>query len=443
MNKKVLAVIAVLILVVAWVGLFHVVKKEINDKEDEVPVMDSASLKVFGNVNGDRYITQSDADTIKDLISQGKTVKDYPLADANQDGKLDQSDVDVVQNIVDRKSTTIYHVNYHDTKGNGVMEEEIIRTKYPISSAITTLSSDMAIMLYSIGIVDQIAGASYSNTLDTSLYGDTYINIDKVVKLGSNSDTIDFTNGRAGSTDVISEKGVTAVVAGWNNLSNESNFEDAGIDVVRVATSTVDETIMTHSTLLLGLLFGCSEKAEKYLDMSLEVLKYVEGKLEKSTDSLTVASTSNGYLSSPKTQYSQLIKVAGGSNPLPETIFGTSASVSVTGHPEVYDTEFNYIVHIRTTVNYDQDKEALETYWKTYTNPFSGWKYSSTGQYLVSGTIPVALRVAYIAAAIHSDLVSSDAIDTYHQRFADTFYADMGYKISDMTFLVSSSTFGS
>lgn len=445
MDKKALyAIVVVAILVVASVGAYVVMKK---DKDDgKGTVLDDAELKVFGNVNGDRYIDSKDVNLLKDLVKDGKKAEDYPLADANQDGKLDQSDVDLIQNVIDGKSAKIYHVNYHDTNKDGVMDQEIVSTALPIKAAITTLSANTAMLLYCLGLTDEIVGATYStSSIDTSLYSDTFLNTDKTVRLGTNSGSITFEDGKAGSSDVIKEKGVTAVISDWNRtyITNESDFEAAGIDVVRVAAAAIDKETMTHSALLLGLLFGCSDRAEKYLDLSLDVLNHVADKLKGTSSALAVASSMTGYLSSPGSDYTQLVEIAGGSNPLPSSIFGTSTSAKIADHPEVYNTEFNYIIHIRTALNYGQDTEQLKSNWETYTAAFSDWKYSDSGQYMISGAIPVALRIAYAAAAMHSDVITSSSIDDYHQKFVDQFYDDKDYKISEMTFLVTPGTFSS
>jgi len=60
---------------------------------------------------------------------------------------------------------------------------------------------------------------------------------------------------------------------------------------------------------------------------------------------------------------------------------------------------------------------------------------------MISGTVPVALRIAYAAAAMHPDLVDVDKVDRYHQVVVDKLYDDVEFDISEMIFLVTPETF--
>lgn len=157
MDKKTLsAIIVVIILIVASVSAYTLIN---NKKGDEtVSTFDEAELKVYGNVNGDRFLDADDAKIIENLVKDGKTAEDYPLADANQDGKLTSEDVDVVNAVVAGKSTTLYHISYTDADQNGVMDTKIVSTAFPIKSAIMTGSTNTAILMYCLGIVDQVKG---------------------------------------------------------------------------------------------------------------------------------------------------------------------------------------------------------------------------------------------------------------------------------------------
>ena len=80
MDKKTISVtIVVVILIVASVSAFVM----LDDKDDAVAKsFDDAELKVYGNVNGDRFLDEADAKLIEQYVKDGKTVEDCPLADA-------------------------------------------------------------------------------------------------------------------------------------------------------------------------------------------------------------------------------------------------------------------------------------------------------------------------------------------------------------------------
>ena len=78
MDKKIVVFSAVFVaLIVAIAGVFVLLNK---DGIQSPVAMDDAELKVFGNVNGDRFVDEKDLSELKKLISDGKTVDEYPLA---------------------------------------------------------------------------------------------------------------------------------------------------------------------------------------------------------------------------------------------------------------------------------------------------------------------------------------------------------------------------
>ncbi len=439
-KKSLYAVFVVIILVIASVSVYVAMD---NDEEDEtVKSYDNAELKVFGNVNGDRFIDDKDVKILEDCVKNGYSAEDYPLADANQDGVIDDADVEVIRNVAAGKSATIYHISYHDVDGNGTMDTEIVSTKYPVKSAIMTGSNNTSMFLYCLGIVDQIKGASGLSSLsDKNLFKDSYLNADKCVNLGKSSTSISFEDGKVGSSEVIKNENVTALITDWNRtyVTNESDFENAGVDVVRVASVSVDRNSLTHSAMLMGLLFQCSDRANEYVDMSLKIIDYVQNAVKDLPRSNAVASSMTDRVSVGTSDFSLILEAAGGVCPLPVEAFGGSVSPKVSEHPEIFsDYSFDYVIHVRSNLNYDQTQDGINNIWKTYTKAFSNWEHSDTGQYLVSGSIPAALRVAYVAEILHGDSIDSEKITEWHQEFVDQFFNGKSYDVSSLKFMISS-----
>lgn len=304
MDKKTISVtIVVVILIVASVSAFVM----LDDKDDAVAKsFDDAELKVYGNVNGDRFLDEADAKLIEQYVKDGKTVEDCPLADANQDGKLTMDDVEVVNAVVQGRATTINHLVYKDVDQDGVVDTQVVSTKFPVKSAIMTGSTNTSMLLFCLGITDQIKGASYSSSsLDKDLFKETYLDTTKCVKLGTSSSAITFEDGKAGSSDVIKTQNVTALITDWNRtyITNENDFENAGVDVVRVSAGSTDKDALTHSAMLLGLLFQCADRANDYVDLSLSVIEYIQGIAKNEAKVKAVSSSMNGYLSTVASDY--------------------------------------------------------------------------------------------------------------------------------------------
>lgn len=441
MDKKVIGVLAVVvILVIAAVGVYLISSGDEKEGHGTPAEMESAELKVYGNINGDRYLDTDDAALIQQLIDDGSTADEYPLADANRDGILDDRDVALVNNVANGQTATIWHINYHDTNGDGVMDEELVSTKFPISSVIMTASTNISVTLFALGIVDEVKGASYSSSLDAALFGNNYLDTSKVVKLGTSSTTIAFEDGKAGSSDVIATEGVTALLTDWNRtyITNESDFENAGIDVVRISAAAVDQETLTHSCMLLGLLFQKVDRAESYLDLCLDILKYVDGAIAgESEQPKVVVSSMTGYLSSTSSDFTQAVLRAGAEYGIPEVGFGGSTSLKIVDHPEVYTYKFDYIMHLRSGLGYEQTDESIAKLITTCTTPFADWEHADTGQYIISGTIPPVLRVAYSACALHPDSADLDTVNTFHQQMVDQFYNGLDFDVGSMTFFIT------
>lgn len=439
MDKKVMYAVGIVAILLAASCVVFVVNKDGGD-DDTPAALKDAELKVFGNINGDRYLDEKDSKMVQQLIDDGKTAEEYPLADANQDGELDSKDVEIIDKVVKGEKTTIWHINYFDQDGDGTMDSLVESTNFPIESILFNGSSNLLIYLFCLGITDEVAGLTYGSTSDKGLFADNYFDKSKHVFLGTSGNTITFEDGKAGSTNVIAEKNVTAVISNWNRnqMSSWQDFENNGIDVVRVAASDTDRETLTHSAMLIGLLFQKVERADAYVNLNLEILDYVSDAVSKVTPIKATASSSSGNLSSPTSDYTTFILNAGAQYGLEGLDFGGNAGVKVAEHPEVYaNYSFDKIIHFRTNLSYDQTPESVEKYWNEYTSKFKDWKNADSGQYLVCGTMPVCLRVAYAAVALYPDAVDIDTIDDYHGKMIKEFYNGLEFDLDSMKFLVT------
>lgn len=440
MDKKgMYAVFVVAIILIAAVAAIVVLNNGSKDN-GEPKALDEADLKVFGNINGDRFLNDKDADMIEDLINDGKTVSEYPLADANQDGVLDSKDVDLVRAVAKGESARVYHINYHDVDGDGVMDEEVVSTAFPITSAIMTGSANSFILTYSLGIIDEIKGATYGSSNDKALFGGCYLDTTKTEKLGTSSSSIALEDGKVGSSNIIAEKHVTAVLSDWNRtyITNEADFRLANVDVVRVAAASIDSEVMTHSVMLLGLLFQKVDVADKLVDYNLKIYGMVDEAVSKVGDADKVkylSSSMTGYVSSDSSDYGVLCIRAGGNSMVKDVDFGGSTATKIADHPEIYRNPIDVIVHLRTAVTYEQNQDALKSEWNKYIAGFSDAP-NTTSQVMVSGVIPVSLRCAYVCAAFYPDLLSVEDVDALHQGYVETFY-EKSFDMDSLKFLIT------
>ena len=418
MDNKILAVIAVVAVVaVAGVAVYFVMNQNNNSGGDEDPLayFDGVGLKVLGNIDGNNVIDQADYNAVKKLIDDGKSIKGNKLADANNDDVLDASDLEIIDKVIKGEKTTIWHINYYDINSDGVMDMQLVDTKIPVVSTIMTGSANAFVLfdLLDIPAGDVVKGACYGSTNDTYLYKNTYLKTALVEKLGSKSYEIPFEDGKIGTSDIIKEKNVTCLVTDWNRIyiTNESAFESANVDVVRITAASSDKEVYTHSIYLLGLIFGVTDQAKKIVDLYDSTFKTIAdavATLPADKIRKTVASSTTAAVSSENSDYTAFCLAAGTEFGLEGYDFGGASVIYVSDNPGIFDTRlYNYdnIVHIRTGLTYGSKATEIASSWAEYANGMSLWEHAYDGQVLVSGTIPVPCRVAYIAYAVYHDIL--------------------------------------
>ena len=136
MNKKIFAIVAVVIVVAAGATAVLALNKGGEGKFSPNGYPGSY-LTVLGNADLDLDIDSDDASKIQELVDSGKSYsyKDYYMYDADYNGSISSSDVDLVKAIVSAQSSgdwskvgTVHYVNvdkdvasYDMTKGNKVI----------------------------------------------------------------------------------------------------------------------------------------------------------------------------------------------------------------------------------------------------------------------------------------------------------------------------------
>ncbi len=435
-TKTIIVVVAVLAIVVIVAAVFFLGN---SDPTKDAKDMEDSELKMYGNINGDGFINEKDTKIIKGLIDEGKTAKDFPLADANQDGVLSQADIDLRNKGKEGEECVIWHINLHDANGDGKMDYEKVSTKFPINSIICTGSSNTFMMLYVAGIIDEVKGATYGSTVD-NLFKDTYKNTDKVTKLGTSSTTIEFEDGKGAASEVIKKEHVTAVLSDWNRtyLTNEADFEKAGVDVIRFAAASTEIDVIAHDYYMLGLLFQKQDRASEVVDYMKEVMKKINDAIAKENKAVsTTVSSMTNYYSVGDSDYTALAKAAGAKNALDKGSWGTTTSIKVLDNLDVFNPDvykYEYVTHLRAYNGYTNEADVPALY-KTYTETIAEyWEHGLDGQFIVNGNVPIPARLAYVASVYYDDL-DKDWADEIHQGFVDKFFLNKNFNVSELTFV--------
>ena len=85
---KIAAIVAVIIVVVAAAAVLAGGKEA---KDPEAGTVEIGSI--YGNVDGDSRIDETDVRLVEDVLDGKKDLKDWPLADANANGEIDDKDL--------------------------------------------------------------------------------------------------------------------------------------------------------------------------------------------------------------------------------------------------------------------------------------------------------------------------------------------------------------
>lgn len=437
-KTKVAAVVVVAIVVVA--ALAVVILNNNKGGSDDVVI--ESELLVFGNANGDYTINQADLDIINNILeTESQTERDaylteYPLADANYDGSITQDDADLVQKIINDESCTVYHYNASN------VADYVVSTKWPIKSALATASANQCWLMTMAGVDDMIYGISYSSSSspDSTLFP----RFSQMTSIGSSSTRMPVEN----ASSYISQYGVTAIITDktestLDRYTIEVQYEEMGVDIIRVSAASVDVTEYCQQLFLLGFLFQTEDQCEDIAKWWISLQNEIDAGLENATK--VSAITSNGsvsnnriWISAGTSDYVDVIEYAGGVYALDDSVLTdyTSGAYFYSSDTWLYNYDFDYIISIKTGDWYSGTVDDTTKY-DTSLSIFSETKaYQNGNAYVITGDAPIPIRVAYAASVMYSDIFSEEWADEKNQEFFNLF-TDLDIDISSLHFVIS------
>ena len=422
MNTKVVAIIAVVIIVaggaVAALMLMNGGEYRSTDA--------SGRLAILGNANNDDYLDDDDLKVVDDIISGKKQSKDYPLADANNDGKVNSTDRSLIERMIKREAMTIMYLD-----GN----KDVKSVDYPIKRAVV-VGTNAAMTMQAIGAVTsgKIVGTTGEKAKDTFLFSD----LNKLPKVSTSVLAADF--------DKVQEIGnVDAIItmASASYIKNEATFTGAGIDVVRISSSDGLEAVSV--ALTMGYLFQEEDRANKYAKLCDEVLKYVTEKAKtiKETDKVTILSfTMTNYVSGTSSDYYSLTTMVGGKN-----LADWSETTKRFNPGDEWLLNDKYYADIMLHYHqytYDPSVDQKDMYVE-YRGYFADTQAVKDGHYrLMNSNMPAIVRLAYTASLLYPEIYGEDYGDEIHQKYVDGFLdnlKELKYKVTSQKFILTDDDF--
>ncbi|MDR2846016.1 MAG: hypothetical protein LBV63_01905 [Candidatus Methanoplasma sp.] len=422
MNTKTLAIAAVVILVVAGVGIVWF----LNDNKEGYRSDDSTGrLMIYGNADNNDYIDDNDVRTLESIIAGD--IDGSALADANQDGKIDQKDIDLVKRMINReKGVTIYYQYTYD--GNKLTKS----IKYPVSD-ICVIGTNVMITVKAIGAVDKVIARNggAASSVDPVLYSD-------LVKLPAVSDSV-----RTANIEDVSKYPIKAIITqdSASYVENESSYVAAGIDVIRISAS--DGLDSLAGILTLGYLLEKEDGANDYVKFCDDILSALDSKVGKGvlndSDRVTALSvTMTNYVGGTISDYYAATELAGAKN---LADWNTTTRQFLAGEEWLLAPQYqsDYIIHARTMGYGEIDDQKS---WDTYSTYFTQLDAYKDGKYIIlNGSMPVSIRLAYMASIFYPEIFGEDWGSDLHQEYIDRFIGNLhetNYDVKvDGTFIIT------
>lgn len=431
LDKKTMTIIAVVAIVAIVIVAVAVVS--MNPQKDTSKSDVRYALQVMGNADEDTTITSKDVTIIEEIIAGSLSFKDYPYADANNDGKVDKADVDLVKNIVERKNgTKMYVVNVDVSSAD--QSKYVSEVTYPLSKIVP----------YGVNIVEPIVAIDGGKNV-AGYFAKGYP-VQEASMMGEDLKGGSRSIGDAAWKNFLtldSKVHVDAFVISYDNKAQllDTYVDDlvaAGIPLISYAAANPDGEVT--AALTIGFLMGgeCEKLGKKYADIYENVLDKVDAVTKKKAE----ANMSN-YLS--MIMYSSICQndstynntgAAAGGIPYYKVDSDFAQLYKGTGSTALSTVEGLSNIHADKVLNYrsiDQitsssvvKEEIIETWEHENSKKISAkmlFEHADLDNddfYFINNVLASPIKVAYSAHILYSDSLSKEWANSILQEFIDS-----------------------
>ena len=282
-KKMMYTIIAVAIVAIAAVAVFMLMNN--SSENHEAASFEDTRLRIYGNANGDDVIDKTDLNLVKWIIDSNTDAdktndvdwqKDYPLADANYDSKVNSSDVDVIQKIINKEKTKMYYFNKY---------ERVTYVNYPISDKIG--GEYLVIQLLpAIGSYEMLKAVDETTPKN---YSKVYPGVDKMPVMGT------WREITIKSLNDLYEKGTIGTFLQWTGGQNQDYIWDKAVvsglaDKMSFVIVPCQGPDVIQGVLELACMLGdqsLSDKYVKWYDKAMNLMDTIEDKIEGGKKTVT------------------------------------------------------------------------------------------------------------------------------------------------------------
>jgi len=408
---------------VAGIGVLFV----FNEGEKPYRSLDrSGRLMVFGNANNDDYLDGEDVSTLEKIIAEGLDWKtEYPLADANQDGVVDENDVEWVKRMVNREKMKIFYVDYYNK------EQRVKSLNYPVKKC-AVVGTNMLLALQSIGATSKIIGTT-GEEKDPTMFSD----LSTVFKVSDSS----VTRADDEKISTLKNDGLNAVFTMDSTafVKNEETIRGMGVDVVRMATSNIRDSV--SAVITLGYMLELEERAGRYSKFCDDVYKEIEtkaGTIKPEEIVTCINVTMSNSIGGLKSDYHEVTEHVGASNLFKEDVVTKKFEIGDEWLlNDTYDADF--IIHYK---QFPMKNPNLTEIWDSNGQYFTKMNAYKNGKYsIINSYMPLVVRMAYTAQVMYPELYGESYGDVICQYWIDNFQDNMkgSYLASENLLVIDSS----
>lgn len=269
MNNKMLAIVAVVVLIAGGVVAYFAISDKSGDGgESYDPFSQDANtrLNICGNANMDSYLDQKDIDYIQGILDGTKA--ETKLSDTNNDGKISSEDIDLLKEIIGLTADKIWYLDINENFAYVEGSVEKLALQYwPSMQALIAVGGEELVTHADSGICSGIEKGTFG---------------EKAKSLGIES----FGSGFHDSYDfekMLSIE-VDAIVCGSADIyfiGIEDRFiPDTRINMIRLPFWEGDLVPSSYITLAWLL------KDQTYIDNAYEYLDYCKGIMDTIRDGM-------------------------------------------------------------------------------------------------------------------------------------------------------------
>ncbi|MFA6870398.1 MAG: hypothetical protein WCQ63_05410 [Methanomethylophilus sp.] len=419
-TQKTVAVVAVVaVVIIAGVGVYFLAGNNNNYSAEKL----DSKLLICGNANEDLVLDADDTAIIQDIIDrkENMTLENYPMADANNDGKVTNADLTLVNDLIAGNKTTVY-IQCLDYDGNST----VVAADYPLRNVVPFGTNIVEPFLY-------VGGGQYVAGYFTSSYDNLEYSMSAAIDLGGsarkisdsawqNFNNLDATCGGVGAL-LIDISGVSQFTDSYR-----SGLADAQIPVIIYAPA--DQMQEIGVALTLGFLCGKTTEALglSYAKLSLEVYKAIQGKVSAVSDddkASVINFTMGIYVCQNDSTFNQSSSYIGAVpyykiNSDFATVYAGSNSVKMQSVEALadYDNASCLVSNRSLDVGQTDTAAAWVEMWDKYVTYFQDLD-DYHGLVYINNLLPGACKLAYLAAAAYPELFSDDWANGVMQDFID------------------------